>query len=231
MSNRPSIDCLSTKTFYPLPAILSPIKSVLSPMKTLAWLTAWLMYASTAYASSVRNDVDYQYFRDFAENKGQFVIGETNVDIYNKQGEKVGKMLEDIPMPDLAVVGANGVATLVDEQYLLSVAHNGGYASMRFGASGTDNHTDNPYYDYKLVDNNNYPKPSDDIKNDKQKLAEFQKQYPGNWDYHLPRLNKMVTEVAPIPTLEGVSTSELVKNPDRYTFARAGSGTQRAECV
>ena len=231
MSNRPSIDCLSTKTFYPLPAILSPIKSVLSPMKTLAWLTAWLMYASTAYASSVRNDVDYQYFRDFAENKGQFVIGETNVDIYNKQGEKVGKMLEDIPMPDLAVVGANGVATLVDEQYLLSVAHNGGYASMRFGASGTDNHTDNPYYDYKLVDNNNYPKPSDDIKNDKQKLAEFQKQYPGNWDYHLPRLNKMVTEVAPIPTLEGVSTSELVKNPDRYTFARAGSGTQRAESV
>ena len=231
MSNRPSIDCLSTKTFYPLPAILSPIKSVLSPMKTLAWLTAWLMYASTAYASSVRNDVDYQYFRDIAENKGQFVIGETNVDIYNKQGEKVGKMLEDIPMPDLAVVGANGVATLVDEQYLLSVAHNGGYASMRFGASGTDNHTDNPYYDYKLVDNNNYPKPSDDIKNDKQKLAEFQKQYPGNWDYHLPRLNKMVTEVAPIPTLEGVSTSELVKNPDRYTFARAGSGTQRAESV
>ena len=29
---------------------------------------------SYAQASMVRNDVDYQFFRDFAENKGQFTV-------------------------------------------------------------------------------------------------------------------------------------------------------------
>ena len=36
---------------------------------------------SHAQASMVRNDVDYQFFRDFAENKGQFTVGSSNIPV------------------------------------------------------------------------------------------------------------------------------------------------------
>ena len=44
---------------------------------------------SYAQASMVRNDVDYQFFRDFAENKGQFTVGSSNIPVFNKQGQKM----------------------------------------------------------------------------------------------------------------------------------------------
>ena len=53
---------------------------------TLAAVAVSVVCAS-AQASIVRNDVDYQYFRDFAENKGAFRQGASNVNIYNKQGQ------------------------------------------------------------------------------------------------------------------------------------------------
>ncbi|MEN2898401.1 hypothetical protein NDCJBJIB_03109 [Mannheimia haemolytica] len=33
------------------------------------------------------NDVDYQYFRDFAENKGPFSVGSMNIDIKDNNGQ------------------------------------------------------------------------------------------------------------------------------------------------
>lgn len=76
-------------------------------------------------ASMVRNDVDYQYFRDFAENKGQFFIGAKNIPIFDKQGKQVGTMLPNLPMPDLHVASrVSGVATLFSPQYVASVKHN-----------------------------------------------------------------------------------------------------------
>ena len=47
---------------------------------TLAAVAVSVICAS-AQAATVRNDVDYQYFRDFAENKGAFRQGATNVRI------------------------------------------------------------------------------------------------------------------------------------------------------
>lgn len=42
-------------------------------------LSIFLAYALTPYseAALVRDDVDYQIFRDFAENKGKFFVGAT----------------------------------------------------------------------------------------------------------------------------------------------------------
>lgn len=203
-------------TTMPKPPFSYLVLPLRLPIKTLAWLTMSLMYAQYAHASGVRNDIDYQEFRDFAENKGKFVIGATNVVIKDKQGNPVGTMLSDIPMPDLAAIGASGVSTLVDDQYMLSVAHNGGYRGVVFGSNDTDNHSDTNQYTYKIVDNNNYPKGNNN--------------YPLDWDYHLPRLHKMVTEVTPIPATNATS-KELAQNRDRYDFVRAGSGTQTIEGV
>ena len=42
---------------------------------------AVLSIMGTAQASRVREDVDYQYFRDLAENKGQFSVGQQDIEI------------------------------------------------------------------------------------------------------------------------------------------------------
>ena len=73
----------------------TPFYSVLS--------TLGLFAVSPAYSSIVRNDVDYQYFRDFAENKGAFSIGASNISIQDKQGKILGRVLSGIPMPDFRV--------------------------------------------------------------------------------------------------------------------------------
>ena len=89
---------------------------------------------SNVQASMVRSDVDYQYFRDFAENKGVFSVGAKNVPIFNKQGQQVSTMLPHWAMPDLHVASrVSGVATLFNPQYIASVKHNLGYGSVQFG--------------------------------------------------------------------------------------------------
>lgn len=124
---------------------------------------------SVAIASVVRGDIPYQTYRDFAENKGQFQAGATNIPILNQSGGLNG-ILNKAPMIDFSSVnvGSNmGVATLVNPQYVVSVKHNGGYQGVSFG--------DGQNY-YRIVDRNNQ----------------------SNRDFHAPRLNKLVTEVAPV---------------------------------
>ena len=36
------------------------------------------------FAGQVYSGVDYQYFRDFAENKGQFFVGAKNIPIFSE---------------------------------------------------------------------------------------------------------------------------------------------------
>ncbi len=110
----------------------TPFCSVLS--------TLGLFAVSPAYSSIVRNDVDYQYFRDFAENKGAFTVGASNISIQDKQGKILGRVLNGIPMPDFRVSNRQtAIATLVHPQYVNSVKHNVGYGSIQFG-----NDTQNP---------------------------------------------------------------------------------------
>lgn len=169
------------------------------------------LFCGGADASMVRSDVNYQYFRDFAENKGQFHVGASNVPIFNKQGNYIGTVLPNVPMADFSVISRqDGVATLFHPQYVTSVKHNTGYGKIQFGADGQN--PDNHYFDYLIVDRNNHP----------------------DFDIHAPRLHKLVTEVAPIslnnPDLAPSGTqpkNNAFTDKNRYPyFVRAGSGRQ-----
>lgn len=70
------------------------------------------------------DDVDYQIFRDFAENKGKFFVGATDLSVKNKRGQNIGNALSNVPMIDFSVADVNKrIATVVDPQYAVSVKH------------------------------------------------------------------------------------------------------------
>lgn len=155
-----------------------------------------------SYASTVRNDIAYQIYRDFAENKGSFQVGALNIPIYDNKGNLVGT-LDKAPMPDFSSVDSYGVATLVNPQYVVSVKHNGGYQTVKFSGSGIN--PDKNTYAYKIVDRNN----------------------SSSLDFHAPRLNKLVTEVIPATVTAQGPVNNAYSNKTRYpVFYRVGSGTQ-----
>lgn len=165
--------------------------------------------AAQAQAAFVRNDIDYQYFRDFAENKGKFKPGVSNIPILNKQGQSVGTMLPNLPMPDFSGVATAGYATLVDPQYITSVQHNSGYGYVTFG-NRQGHHPDEHRFNYRLIDRNEYPRG--------QAL---------DWDYHAPRLEKLVTEVAPVNLSSAGLKSTVYNDTARFPiFIRMGGGKQ-----
>lgn len=173
---------------------------------TLAAVAVSVICAS-AQAAIVRNDVDYQYFRDFAENKGAFRPGVSNINVYNNQGQHVGTMLPNVPMPDLAVTNRRqGVATLFHPQYVSSVKHiSGYYGEVQYGDDG--NNPDNHHFNYLVVEQNNHP----------------------GLDFQTPRLHKLVTEVAPIPVNEAESRQNGLLDKSRYPyFVRVGAGIQKS---
>lgn len=149
----------------------------------LNFLTACISLGivSQAWAGHTYFGIDYQYYRDFAENKGKFTVGAKNIEVYNKNGNLVGTSMTKAPMIDFSVVSRNGVAALVGDQYIVSVAHNVGYRDVDFGAEGSN--PDQHRFSYKIAKRNNY-------KNDQT--------HPYEKDYHNPRLHKFVTEAAPI---------------------------------
>ena len=162
-----------------------------------------------AFAGHVYSGVDYQYFRDFAENKGKFTPGAQNIEVVNKKGESIGTMMQNAPMIDFSVVSRNGVAALVGDQYIVSVAHNVGYSGVDFGMEGSN--PDQHRFGYNIVKRNNY-------KNDST--------HPYMTDYHNPRLTKFVTEAVPIEMvskMQGSTYGDLEKYPMRV---RIGSGRQ-----
>ncbi|HBD5263418.1 TPA: hemoglobin-binding protease autotransporter Hbp, partial [Escherichia coli] len=155
-----------------------------------------VLFSAGSLAGTVNNELGYQLFRDFAENKGMFRPGATNIAIYNKQGELVGT-LDKAAMPDFSAVDSEiGVATLINPQYIASVKHNGGYTNVSFG-DGENR--------YNIVDRNNAP----------------------SLDFHAPRLDKLVTEVAPTAVTAQGAVAGAYLDKERYpVFYRLGSGTQ-----
>ncbi|MCK8924446.1 adhesion and penetration autotransporter Hap [Haemophilus influenzae] len=177
----------------------------------LNFLTACvsLGIVSQAWAGHTYFGIDYQYYRDFAENKGKFSVGAKNIKVYNKEGHLVGTSMTKAPMIDFSVVSRNGVAALVGDQYIVSVAHNVGYRDVDFGAEGSN--PDQHRFSYKIAKRNNY-------KNDQT--------HPYEKDYHNPRLHKFVTEAAPIDMtsdMNGNKYTDRTKYPERV---RIGSGWQ-----
>ncbi|HGP7193132.1 TPA: adhesion and penetration autotransporter App, partial [Neisseria meningitidis] len=160
-----------------------------------------------AWAGHTYFGINYQYYRDFAENKGKFAVGAKDIEVYNKKGELVGKSMTKAPMIDFSVVSRNGVAALVGDQYIVSVAHNGGYNNVDFGAEGSN--PDQHRFSYQIVKRNNY-KPDNS--------------HPYNGDYHMPRLHKFVTDAEPVEMtsdMRGNTYSDKEKYPERV---RIGSG-------
>ncbi|MCK9047108.1 autotransporter domain-containing protein [Haemophilus influenzae] len=186
----------------------------------LNFIALTVAYALTPYteAALVRDDVDYQIFRDFAENKGKFSVGATNVEVRDKNNQSLGSALPNgIPMIDFSVVDVNKrIGTLVDPQYIVSVKHAHQYMNdFYFGHYNGHRDVSDDENKYSVVTQNNV-KPNEDWHVDKRLD-----------DYNMPRLNKFVTEVAPTtPTLAG-DDLETYKDKERYpSFVRVGAGTQ-----
>ncbi|HHE9946553.1 TPA: S6 family peptidase [Haemophilus influenzae 10810] len=186
----------------------------------LNFIALTVAYALAPYteAALVRDDVDYQIFRDFAENKGKFSVGATNVEVRDKNNHSLGNALPNgIPMIDFSVVDVNKrIGTLVDPQYIVSVKHAHKHINdFYFGHYNGHRDVSDDENKYSVVTQNNV-KPNEDWHVDKRLD-----------DYNMPRLNKFVTEVAPTtPTLAG-DDLETYKDKERYlSFVRVGAGTQ-----
>ncbi|HHF1633363.1 TPA: S6 family peptidase [Haemophilus influenzae] len=204
----------------------------------LNFIALTVAYALTPYteAALVRDDVDYQIFRDFAENKGKFSVGATNVEVRNKDKQRLGTALpKDIPMIDFSAVDVDKrIATLVNPQYVVGVKHVGDNVSeLHFGnLNGNFNpkfgnsiqHRDvfreeNRYY---TVEKNSFPSELTRDPITKEEKAQKRRE-----DYYMPRLDKFVTEVAPIEPSTESSNKGKYNNADKYpAFVRLGSGSQ-----
>ena len=202
----------------------------------LNFIALTVAYALTPYteAALVRDDVDYQIFRDFAENKGRFSVGATNVEVRDKKNNNLGSVLpKDIPMIDFSVVDVDKrIATLINPQYVVGVKHvSNGVNELHFGnLNGNMNngnakaHRDvsseeNRYFS---VEKNEYPTKL----NGKAVTTEDQTQKRRE-DYYMPRLDKFVTEVAPIEASTASSDAGTYNDQNKYpAFVRLGSGTQ-----
>lgn len=145
----------------------------------------------------MRHDVDVQEYRDFAENLGRYTVGSSHLPVYKKNGSLSGYL--DFTVPDFGMVVNTGFSTLVAPSYLASARHNTGYKTVGFGNGAQYGAT------YTLINRN------------ESALADE--------DFHLPRLNKVVTDAAPV---EAVEKSEIRKGDiSRYTwYTRVGGGTQ-----
>lgn len=186
----------------------------------LNFIALTVAYALAPYteAALVRDDVDYQIFRDFAENKGKFSVGATNVEVRDKDNHSLGNALPNgIPMIDFSVVDVNKrIGTLVDPQYIVSVKHAHQYMNdFYFGHYNGHRDVSDDENKYSVVTQNNV-NPNEGWHVDKRLD-----------DYNMPRLNKFVTEVAPTtPTLAG-DDLETYKDKEKYlSFVRVGAGTQ-----
>ncbi|HHF3827164.1 TPA: adhesion and penetration autotransporter Hap [Haemophilus influenzae] len=178
----------------------------------LNFLTACISLGivSQAWAGHTYFGIDYQYYRDFAENKGKFTVGAKNIEVYNKNGNLVGTSMTKAPMIDFSVVSRNGVAALVGDQYIVSVAHNGGYNSVDFGAEGPN--PDQHRFTYQIVKRNNY--------------QAWERDHPYDGDYHMPRLHKFVTEAEPIGMTTNMDGKVYANRNDYPERVRIGSGHQ-----
>ncbi|MDD7544187.1 S6 family peptidase [Actinobacillus porcinus] len=172
----------------------------------LALLVSGVIY-NHAYASTVPNHINYQDYRDFAENKGKFTVGAKNVAIHSTSGAVLGTIMTKTPMPDFSAVSKNGIATLVNPQFITSVAHNTGYTTINFGYNDIQNQD----YNYLVVARNN-----------------FAETHSTSYDdYHAPRLNKLVTEAEPLPIHYYGEDATAYRNPTHFLdYVRLGSGSQ-----
>ncbi|CAD5551651.1 hypothetical protein B9R23_004238 [Escherichia coli] len=167
---------------------------ILMSVAALSLSPAW-----PALSATVSAEIPYQIFRDFAENKGQFTPGTTNIFIYGKQGHQVGK-LDKAPMTDFSSATITtgslppGNHTLYSPQYVVTAKHVSGSDTMSFGYAKNT---------YTTVGTNNN----------------------SGLDIKTRRLSKLVTEVAPAEVSDVGAVSGAYQAGGRFTaFYRLGGG-------
>lgn len=106
----------------------------------------FLFAINICYAGTVTDLIEYREYRDFAQNKGKYKVGNTDIVVNRKDG--TSKTI-DVPMPDFSSTDSNAIGTLVDRSYVAGVKHNGVMTNVKFGYAGG--------HDYKFIDRNNHP--------------------------------------------------------------------------
>lgn len=93
------------------------VTHVFFPVLTLA------LAVSQAYGNSIKVDnIWYRDYLDFAQNKGQFKPGATNLEITKKDGTTF--KFPDLPMPDFSAVSKKGNTTSIGGAYVVTATHN-----------------------------------------------------------------------------------------------------------
>ncbi|MBA0035198.1 autotransporter outer membrane beta-barrel domain-containing protein [Pantoea sp. BIGb0393] len=157
-----------------------------------------LFICLSSSAGVMRHDINVQDYRDFAENMGKYRVGVSNIPVYKKNGELDAYI--SFPMPDMSSISRRGFAALTAPSYVMSARHvHEGFAY--FGAASEFSRK------YIFINRNAVDDSIDQ-------------------DYMLPRLSKVVTEVAPTETVEN-SEWKAGRGTRYIAYARAGGGYQR----
>lgn len=209
-------------------------------------LLALAISSTLAHASSLRNDINLQVYRDFAENKGEFIAGATDITITDKNGKILGKLLPDgVPVPIFSATSSGkGILTLVAPQFVTSVQHNYNtyFKEVEFGTHDVHHAPKNRYHaelrnDYETkinpLDKEYYATIKangeghfaidDEVKDGVITQDEAYARQLNFYDFNIPKLNKMVTEVAPTLTSDSAQSFD----PKNYAaFMHVGGGAQ-----
>ncbi|MBF7982526.1 MULTISPECIES: S6 family peptidase [Rahnella] len=150
----------------------------------------------SAEAGVMNENVPVQEYRDFAENLGKYKPGAENVEVFNIDGTSAGFL--PFSIPDFSSAAKTGYTTLIASSYVTTVKHNGWYENTNFATGAKYSN------DYLVINYNNHP----------------------TEDFSAARLNKVVTEVAPVEMVDPADVYDK-RNTGRYTyFARVGAGYQ-----
>ena len=161
---------------------------------------------SDASAALMRDDINVQVYRDYAENRGVFFPGAVNVPVYHIDGSMSGTLNV---IPDFSSNADGGFSTLISAQVAPSAVHVGYTDNLTFGKrfqqldatlfSGAEKAES-----YTLM--NEVTKRAYDVETTD--------------DYKITRLRTLVTDAAPSELF--TDTSQLKKG---LVIARVGGGT------
>lgn len=162
---------------------------------------ALLACGSTAHAGLLRPDIAVQTYRDFADNRGVFQAGATNVTVYNTDGSVNGVIAV---VPDFSSVADYGSATMISASFGGTVEHVGMQPMSRhtygerFNATGLS---------YSLFGDTYRP------------ISDLT---PGN-DVQLFRYSKLFIDAAPTPL---ATDSAIITGMAGKDIVRIGGGNQ-----
>lgn len=159
-----------------------------------------------------------KYSVTLQKTKANFFVGATDLSVKNKQGQNIGNALSNVPMIDFSVADVNRrTLTVIDPQYAVSVKHVKGDEISYYGHHNGHLDVSNDENEYRSVAQNDY-EPNKNWHHGNQGRLE---------DYNMARLNKFVTEVAPIAPTSAGGGVETYKDKNRFSeFVRVGAGTQ-----